>query len=181
MGIFSNSTQERSWLSGYHLHNILSEDQECSLWPWCKCQSHVQGHVRKIGISCSFSNLKDSSTCWCIDLMSWQIFESLLVFVQGSCIFADFVVLDMQDDAEMPCRDKDSQTRGWFYLFLLLWCIKEKRPWTCNFILCLSWYSLVSVALDCKNVQWMTTSTLYVLCFCSQVWSSLVCEWRGRD
>jgi hypothetical protein len=29
------------------------------------------------------------------------IVESLLVFVQGSCIFADFVVLDMQDDAEM--------------------------------------------------------------------------------
>jgi hypothetical protein len=28
--------------------------------------------------------------------------ESLLVFVQGSCIFADFMVLDMQDDAEMP-------------------------------------------------------------------------------
>jgi hypothetical protein len=28
--------------------------------------------------------------------------ESLLVFSQGSCIFADFVVLDMQDDAEMP-------------------------------------------------------------------------------
>jgi hypothetical protein len=30
------------------------------------------------------------------------IVESLLVFFQGSCIFADFVVLDMQDDAEMP-------------------------------------------------------------------------------
>jgi hypothetical protein len=30
------------------------------------------------------------------------IVESLLVFVQGSCLFADFVVLDMQDDAEMP-------------------------------------------------------------------------------
>jgi hypothetical protein len=30
------------------------------------------------------------------------IMESLLVFVQGSCIFADFVVLDMQDDAKMP-------------------------------------------------------------------------------
>jgi hypothetical protein len=28
--------------------------------------------------------------------------ESLLVFVQGSCIFAYFVVLDMQDDAEIP-------------------------------------------------------------------------------
>jgi hypothetical protein len=27
------------------------------------------------------------------------IVESLLVFVQGSCIFVDFVVLDMQDDA----------------------------------------------------------------------------------
>jgi hypothetical protein len=30
------------------------------------------------------------------------IVESLLVFVQGSCIFMDFVVLDMQDDEEMP-------------------------------------------------------------------------------
>jgi hypothetical protein len=30
------------------------------------------------------------------------IVESLLVFVQGSCIFADFMVLDMQDDAKMP-------------------------------------------------------------------------------
>jgi hypothetical protein len=30
------------------------------------------------------------------------VVESLLVFVQGSCIFADFMVLDMQDDAEMP-------------------------------------------------------------------------------
>jgi hypothetical protein len=30
------------------------------------------------------------------------IVESLLVFVQGSCIFVDFVVLDMQDDAEIP-------------------------------------------------------------------------------
>jgi hypothetical protein len=30
------------------------------------------------------------------------IVESLLVFVQGSCMFADFVVLDMQDHAEMP-------------------------------------------------------------------------------
>ena len=28
--------------------------------------------------------------------------EGLLVFVQASCIFADFVILDMQDDAEMP-------------------------------------------------------------------------------
>ena len=28
--------------------------------------------------------------------------ENLLVFVQGSCIFADFVVLDMQDDEGMP-------------------------------------------------------------------------------
>jgi hypothetical protein len=30
------------------------------------------------------------------------IVESLLVIFQGSCISADFVVLDMQDDAEMP-------------------------------------------------------------------------------
>jgi hypothetical protein len=30
------------------------------------------------------------------------IAENLLVFVQGSCIFADFMVLDMQDDVEMP-------------------------------------------------------------------------------
>jgi hypothetical protein len=30
------------------------------------------------------------------------IVESLLVFVQGYCIVADFVVLDKQDDAEMP-------------------------------------------------------------------------------
>jgi hypothetical protein len=30
------------------------------------------------------------------------IVESLLVFVQGSCIFEDFMVLDKQDDAEMP-------------------------------------------------------------------------------
>jgi hypothetical protein len=28
--------------------------------------------------------------------------ESLLVFVQGSCIFADFVVLDTRDDAKIP-------------------------------------------------------------------------------
>jgi hypothetical protein len=32
--------------------------------------------------------------------------EILLAFVQGSCIFADFVVLDMQDDLEMPLIPK---------------------------------------------------------------------------
>jgi hypothetical protein len=30
------------------------------------------------------------------------IVESLLVLVQGSCILMDFVVLDVQDDVEMP-------------------------------------------------------------------------------
>ena len=30
------------------------------------------------------------------------IVENLLVFIQGSCIFADFMILDMQDDEGMP-------------------------------------------------------------------------------
>jgi hypothetical protein len=58
------------------LHDALLENQECSLWPWCKCDSHVQGNVRTIGISCSYSNLESSPTCWCIDPIfggdSWE-------------------------------------------------------------------------------------------------------------
>jgi hypothetical protein len=46
-----------------------------------------------------------SKTVQLVDASIWHlegIVESLLVFVQGSCIFADFVVHDMQDDTEMP-------------------------------------------------------------------------------
>jgi hypothetical protein len=46
-----------------------------------------------------------SRTVQLADVSIWYpkgIVESLLVFVQGSCISANCVVLDMQDDAEMP-------------------------------------------------------------------------------
>jgi hypothetical protein len=49
MGIFSNCTQKRSWLSDYHLQDILSENQECSLLPLASVNLMSKAMFEKLG------------------------------------------------------------------------------------------------------------------------------------
>jgi hypothetical protein len=70
MGRINSLAQERQWISGHHMHNLLPRDQECSLWPWSKCQPHAQSHVWRVRISGYLSDNNDNPTCWFIDQIS---------------------------------------------------------------------------------------------------------------
>jgi hypothetical protein len=110
MGGINSTSQKKTKVPSYPMHYLLSEDQACSLWPWCNCQSHVQGHAWTIGISYFFSNLEQVQLANSSIQYLVGVVESLLVNVKGSHFFTDFMVLDMQDDGEMPLIP------GWSFL-----------------------------------------------------------------
>jgi hypothetical protein len=101
MGRITHLAQERHWISGHHMHHLLPKDQDAlcdlgasvNLMP--KAMFEELGYPTISPMTMTIQ-LADSSIKY-----PEGIVENLLVNVRASYVFANFVVLDTQEEIRL--------------------------------------------------------------------------------